>query len=183
MVLKKNIQCIWRISHRDLTLIGSNIRKWNYILKKKLTSCLRVKVPTVFPKVIHSSYTISSWSMEHYRHFGRNKNPIEQTWWPWQYIRWPCRTPGEPCWTPTVTCSNHHNKLVCNACHMGWIAMILDIWNNTVLCPYNFFFQNPHNRHSIARPWGRGMECRLWIYPHNRQSIAVCECILTIDTP
>ena len=34
---------------------------------------------------------------------------------------------------------------------------------NTVRCLYNAvnFLQNPHNRHPIARPWGRDMGCLL----------------------
>ena len=36
---------------------------------------------------------------------------------------------------------------------------------NTVRCRYNavYFLQNPHNRHPIARPWGRAMRYLLWI--------------------
>ena len=35
----------------------------------------------------------------------------------------------------------------------------------TVRCRYNAvnFLQNPHNRHPIARPWGWGMGCLLWL--------------------
>ena len=34
---------------------------------------------------------------------------------------------------------------------------------NTVRCRYNVDFPpNPHNRHPIARPWGRAMGCLLW---------------------
>ena len=34
----------------------------------------------------------------------------------------------------------------------------------TVQCRYNAvnFLENPHNRHPISRPWGRGMGCLLW---------------------
>ena len=34
-----------------------------------------------------------------------------------------------------------------------------------VWCHYNViqFFQNPHSRHSIAHPLGRGMGCPLWV--------------------
>ena len=34
----------------------------------------------------------------------------------------------------------------------------------TVHCLYNLvnFLQYPYNRHPIAHPWGRGMECLLW---------------------
>ena len=37
-------------------------------------------------------------------------------------------------------------------------------WWNPVRCCYNAvsLLQNPHKRHSIARPWGRGMGCLLW---------------------
>ena len=37
---------------------------------------------------------------------------------------------------------------------------------NTVLCRYNAvnFVANHHNRHPIARPWGRGMGCLLWFW-------------------
>ena len=36
---------------------------------------------------------------------------------------------------------------------------------NTVRCRYNAvnFLQNNHNRHPIARPWGRDMGCLLWV--------------------
>ena len=36
---------------------------------------------------------------------------------------------------------------------------------NSVRCCYNAvnFLQTPHNRHPIARPWGRAMGCLLWI--------------------
>ena len=36
---------------------------------------------------------------------------------------------------------------------------------STVRCRYNAvnFLQNTHNRHPIARPWGRDMGCLLWI--------------------
>ena len=36
---------------------------------------------------------------------------------------------------------------------------------NTVQCRYNAvnFLRNIHKRHPIARPWGRGMGCRLWV--------------------
>ena len=37
---------------------------------------------------------------------------------------------------------------------------------NTVWCCYNAvnFLKNSHNRHPIARPWGRGMGCLLWAW-------------------
>ena len=37
---------------------------------------------------------------------------------------------------------------------------------NTMQCRYNavHFLPNPHNRHPIARPWGRGMGCLLWFW-------------------
>ena len=38
---------------------------------------------------------------------------------------------------------------------------------STVRCRYNavnFLLPNPHNRHPIARPWGRAMGCLLWFW-------------------
>ena len=36
---------------------------------------------------------------------------------------------------------------------------------NAVRCRYNTvsFLQSPHNRQSIAHPWGRGIECLSWV--------------------
>ena len=28
-----------------------------------------------------------------------------------------------------------------------------------------YFLQHPHKRHPIARPWGRGVGCLLWVHP------------------
>ena len=44
--------------------------------------------------------------------------------------------------------------------HSHWCKNI----PNTIHCRYNAVksLQNAHNRHPIARPWGRNMECPLW---------------------
>ena len=34
-------------------------------------------------------------------------------------------------------------------------------WHSRCRCNMVNFFHNPHNRHPIARPWGRDMGCRL----------------------
>ena len=41
---------------------------------------------------------------------------------------------------------------------------------HTVGCRYNAinFLQNPHNRHPIARTWGRAMRCLLWLQIQTR---------------
>ena len=46
------------------------------------------------------------------------------------------------------------------------IATPIVIFLYTVQCRYNAinFLPNPHNRHPIARPWGRGMVWLLWFW-------------------
>ena len=47
-----------------------------------------------------------------------------------------------------------------------FVFVILDVTSGyTMQCHYNMvsFLQNPDNRHPIARPWGWGMGCLLWI--------------------
>ena len=41
----------------------------------------------------------------------------------------------------------------------------VELYQNTVQCHYNAvnFIPNPHNRLPVARPWGRGMGCQLWV--------------------
>ena len=59
-------------------------------------------------------------------------------------------------------CDDHdrvqQSLLPCNTLHW-W-------WPHTVRCRYNAvnFLQNSHNRHYIARPWGWGMGCLLWVW-------------------
>ena len=52
-----------------------------------------------------------------------------------------------------------------DACRHQWND--LPQWEHyTVRCHYNAvnFLQNSHNRHPIARPWGRGMGCLLCVW-------------------
>ena len=48
---------------------------------------------------------------------------------------------------------------------ISWHCCVIELDElYTVQCRYNAvnFLENPHNRHPIARPWGRGMGCLLW---------------------
>ena len=58
--------------------------------------------------------------------------------------------------TPWYWWCTQQNKEQQNYEHVLW---------DTVRYRYNVvkFLHNPHTRHSIARPWGRGMEWLLWI--------------------
>ena len=59
----------------------------------------------------------------------------------------------------------------------------------TVWCHYNAanLLQNPHNRHPIARPWGRDMGCLLWVWNSDLYSAsvstvkyhAILDCVVT----
>ena len=47
----------------------------------------------------------------------------------------------------------------------SWREVRILIEPHTVRCRYKAdnFVQNPHNRHPLAHPWGRGMGCLLWL--------------------
>ena len=65
----------------------------------------------------------------------------------------------------------HYVHLDCHSSYMKSLSVSHSYFINirvanmdTVRCRYNAinFVQNPHNRHPIARPWGRGMGRLLW---------------------
>ena len=69
----------------------------------------------------------------------------------------------------TRTISSHWGTGCANECRarlkeMKWSVRSYGI-NITVQCRYNavYYLKIPHNRHPIARPWGRDMECLLCV--------------------
>ena len=56
-----------------------------------------------------------------------------------------------------------------NSCNTIFLILFKEVslLKSTVRCRYNAvsFLQNSHERHSIARPSGQGMRCRLWVQP------------------
>ena len=66
-----------------------------------------------------------------------------------------------------LACLEDHDFKFVKACltNLEAISWTFDSWH-TVWCRYDAvnFLQNSHNRHPIARPWGRGMGCLLWVW-------------------
>ena len=57
-------------------------------------------------------------------------------------------------------------------------GMAIADMSNSIQCGTDItrlFFLNPYNRRSIARPWGRGMECVLWV-----EALILCSALLTV---
>ena len=74
--------------------------------------------------------------------------------------------------SPYVTCfhgscderrRNNWKSLLSSRGYVGYLDM--SCWMYTARCHYNAgnLLPNPQNGHSIARPWGCAMGCRLWI--------------------
>ena len=66
--------------------------------------------------------------------------------------------PNQPSATTTLT-------ILLAALRESYMYCATAIKQTTIQWRYNAvnFLQNPHNRHSLARPWGRDMGCLFWV--------------------
>ena len=75
---------------------------------------------------------------------------------------------GNSLWCKDNGISIHRTELSTTRCgeSQSFIRLRWNLYRYTVRCHYNAvnLLQNSHNRHPIARPWGRGMGCLLWIW-------------------